>query len=186
MVHKYNERAEEAGISPEKMRAARGDILNDDPSSEINGPEFRDFDLVFIANALHHMDDQVLTLKKLVDRLKPGGILVVLDFGETDPEEKKKLKEFEAKSGGHGHSHGHHHGHGHGHRNQGEQKGLTPEGTASTVTFFEDYTEENVSKMLTMAGCNDVKYILMDEKVKFGPKWGFMERKSLLARATKI
>ncbi|KAK9366887.1 S-adenosyl-L-methionine-dependent methyltransferase [Lipomyces kononenkoae] len=68
MVAKYNAHARALGSDPEKMSA----ILFSDS-------KFFDFNLIVIGMALHHMDDPTYAIRCLGERLKKGGVLVVID-----------------------------------------------------------------------------------------------------------
>lgn len=80
MVSEYNKNAQEAGIPSEKMSAKAGNILGDSFSEDFKGPEYQDFDVVFIGNALHHVSDPLLAMKRLVERLRDGGVLWIIDI----------------------------------------------------------------------------------------------------------
>ncbi|KAK2855556.1 hypothetical protein FQN49_005073 [Arthroderma sp. PD_2] len=82
MVTEYNKNIATAGFPTEKMFAEKGDLLSTTPSQEFSGPKYFNFDLVIIGFALHHFEAPGFALKRLVERLAPGGILVVLDFTE--------------------------------------------------------------------------------------------------------
>jgi SAM-dependent methyltransferase len=79
MVGEYNKKAQEAGIPPEKMSARAGNILGDSFSEDFKGPEYHDFDVAFVGLALHHFSDPLLSMKRLVDRLRVGGVLWIID-----------------------------------------------------------------------------------------------------------
>ncbi len=85
-VERYNKVAKELlGESSDRMYAIQGDLLNPDPV--LDSPEWFGFDMVVISMALHHIDDAVDMLKRLKDRLREGGVLVVADWlSSTDPE----------------------------------------------------------------------------------------------------
>ena len=79
MVNEYNKNAEKTGFS-HKMAAWKGDLFADTASTELPGPEFFDFDVVLVSMALHHFDDPSKALKCLGDRLKKGGVCVIVDL----------------------------------------------------------------------------------------------------------
>ncbi|KAF5691041.1 hypothetical protein FDENT_3645 [Fusarium denticulatum] len=82
MVEQYNMLAEAAGFNPEKMRAIHGDLMNPEasPSAEIDTPEFNDFDLIVMCMALHHVQDYTTMIQKLSEKLRRGGVLLVIDL----------------------------------------------------------------------------------------------------------
>ncbi|KAI1080491.1 S-adenosyl-L-methionine-dependent methyltransferase [Whalleya microplaca] len=80
MVATYNARAENQGLSPSEMHAYTGDLASPTPPTSLSGPEFFDFDLAAVAGGLHHFADPQLAAARLVERLRPGGVLLVWDF----------------------------------------------------------------------------------------------------------
>lgn len=82
MLKEFDRLRTEAGHSEEKMRAVWGDLLDPagTPGPELDGPEFRDFDVVAMGYALHHVDDTQNMIQKLSERLRPGGTLLIIDF----------------------------------------------------------------------------------------------------------
>ncbi|CAK7230922.1 hypothetical protein SBRCBS47491_007753 [Sporothrix bragantina] len=110
MVKRYNEAAQEAGFSSERMRAVEADLAaGADPSlaTAAEGPEYQNFDMALISMALHHVEHPVDVLKGMASRLAPGGKLLVIDLNLPEG--------TEASNGSHDHSHGHGHGHTHSH-----------------------------------------------------------------------
>ncbi|OHF03324.1 methyltransferase domain-containing protein [Colletotrichum orchidophilum] len=162
MVAAYNTRAENQGLSIDEMHAYQGNLTDpSDPSPTAfadedgdggNGGRFRDFDVAGVGLGFHHFVDPELSARRLVERLRPGGVFLILDFlphGEIDTalpaaqtvmhhgfsEERMRFifeqagagKDFAMEELGRGvvfggHGHGHGHDHGHGH-SHGEEKG---------------------------------------------------------------
>ncbi|KAL2255619.1 hypothetical protein VTK26DRAFT_3000 [Humicola hyalothermophila] len=90
MVVAYNARAENQGLSPSEMRAYQGNLCStDDPSpAAFADPKFFGFDVAVVGLGFHHFEDPALAARRLAERLRVGGVLVVLDFlphGEPDP-----------------------------------------------------------------------------------------------------
>lgn len=89
MVDKYNRRAREAGIPESQMHAVLGDLTAPEIApSLVDNKDLFDFDLIITSLALHHIEDPQHAINRLVERLRPGGTLVVIDFdvakeGET-------------------------------------------------------------------------------------------------------
>ncbi|KAF4340628.1 hypothetical protein FBEOM_5474 [Fusarium beomiforme] len=81
-VEQYNQMALKAGYTPTKMRAIQGDLIDPEltPSTEINTPAFFDFDVVVMCMALHHIEDPDNMIMELSKRLRPGGILLIIDW----------------------------------------------------------------------------------------------------------
>ncbi|RKL21204.1 hypothetical protein BFJ68_g2473 [Fusarium oxysporum] len=82
MVEQYNMLAELCGFSTDKMRAIHGDLMNPEasPSPELSTPEFNDFDLIAMCMALHHVQDYAAMIQKLSEKLRPGGVLLIIDL----------------------------------------------------------------------------------------------------------
>nr|XP_036580878.1 methyltransferase domain-containing protein [Colletotrichum truncatum]KAF6788950.1 methyltransferase domain-containing protein [Colletotrichum truncatum] len=147
MVAVYNARAENQGLSAAEMRAYQGDLTDpsDPDPAAFSGAEFRDFDVAGVGLGFHHFDDPKLSAKRLVERLRPGGVLIILDFLPHEKmhhglpaahtvkhhgfSEEEMRGIFEQAGAGldfameelgsgivfGGHGHGHGHGHDHGH-----------------------------------------------------------------------
>lgn len=76
MVDLYNAEAQKAGLTPERMHAAEGDLVHGSSDAV-----FQDrYDLVVMSLALHHVDDPEDVISKLAACLRPGGVLVILDW----------------------------------------------------------------------------------------------------------
>ncbi|KAK2677096.1 hypothetical protein RAB80_005836 [Fusarium oxysporum f. sp. vasinfectum] len=82
MVEQYNKMALKAGYTSIKMRAIQGDLIDPEltPSPETNTPGFFDFDVVVMCMALHHIEDPDNMILQLSKRLRPGGILLIIDW----------------------------------------------------------------------------------------------------------
>lgn len=93
MAAEYNKSMENQGIPASEMFAHVGNLIDpSDPSpAAFTGPEFHDFDIAAVGLGFHHFDDPALAAKRLAERLKPGGVLFIIDFQP------------------HEHVHGHHH-----------------------------------------------------------------------------
>ncbi|OBS21735.1 hypothetical protein FPOA_08072 [Fusarium poae] len=82
MAEQYNKMALKAGYTPTKMHAIQGDMIEPEstPCPELDTPAFFNFDLIVMCMALHHIenpDDMILQLSK---RLRPGGLLLIIDW----------------------------------------------------------------------------------------------------------
>ncbi|KAF9872216.1 hypothetical protein CkaCkLH20_10308 [Colletotrichum karsti] len=82
MVAAYNARAENQGLSADEMRAYQGNLTDpaDPDPAAFSGARFRDFDVAGVGLGFHHFADPELSAKRLVERLRPGGVFVILDF----------------------------------------------------------------------------------------------------------
>lgn len=60
------------------MSAIEGDLYN--PSPALETPEWHDFDTAITSMALHHFPDPVDMLRRLSQRVKPGGTVIIADW----------------------------------------------------------------------------------------------------------
>jgi SAM-dependent methyltransferase len=91
MVAEYNSRSEAAGTS-QVASAVQGNLLGDEPyisDSEKEGGKdhdiesnlkFNDFDAVIVGLGFHHFTDFANALRKLSQRVKPGGMVGIIDL----------------------------------------------------------------------------------------------------------
>jgi SAM-dependent methyltransferase len=103
MVHEYNTMFS-TQPTPSKMSAFVGNLLDPaDPSpSAFESEDLHNFDLAIVGIGFHHFEDPLFAVKTLADRLKKGGVLLILDFLVDE------------KIGSEGNGNGHRHGHGNG------------------------------------------------------------------------
>jgi SAM-dependent methyltransferase len=82
MAEQYNTMALKAGYTPTKMQAVQGDLIDPEltPSAELDTPAFFNFDLAVMCMALHHIEDYETMILQLSKRLRPGGILLIVDW----------------------------------------------------------------------------------------------------------
>ena len=88
MVQRYNERFRADISSGLRADAFVGDLL--DPSGTpdfLDAAKFKNFNLVASSGAFHHFEDIQLATDRLSERLKPGGVLLVIDFKEHKPDD---------------------------------------------------------------------------------------------------
>lgn len=82
MVAEYNKSASNQGIPSSEMQARVGNLLDaSDPSpSSLSGDEFFNFDIAVVGLGFHHFEDPTFAAKQLALRLKPSGVLLIIDF----------------------------------------------------------------------------------------------------------
>lgn len=76
MVANYNKAATHMGLTTDQMHAYQGNLLEEGNSI----PNLKDFDIVVISMALHHVSDPEELLKRLSKVMRAGGVCVVLDM----------------------------------------------------------------------------------------------------------
>jgi SAM-dependent methyltransferase len=64
------------------MHAYQGNLCDPtDPNpTALAAPEFSNFDIAAVGLGFHHFDDPALAARRLAERLKTGGVLMILDF----------------------------------------------------------------------------------------------------------
>jgi SAM-dependent methyltransferase len=73
------------------MFAIQGDLTS--PVPELKETEWFDFDIAIISMALHHVVDPILLLIRLRERVRKGGVIVVVDWVKIDSDEGEDRKE---------------------------------------------------------------------------------------------
>ena len=142
MVDKFNAEAREAGVSEAQMHAVRGDLLAA-AGGTLESQDFYDFDLAIMSMALHHIDEPEAMITKLVERLKPGGTVVIIDW---------------IPSGGA--SSASHDDHDHKHSQGDKEDGGHEQHAASHTISFDGFSKEKMDDMFFKAGCINSDYVL--------------------------
>lgn len=170
MVDEYNTAAQNQGIAPGEMRAQIGNLIDGSsaaPPPELSSPEFFNFDIAAVGMGWHHFADPALAARRLAERLKPGGVLLIIDF----------LPHGEAC--GHGH-HGAGDDHGHGHGREEDKK------DASKTVAHMGFQEEEIRKMFVDAGVgNGFEHVVLGKGVVFTSEGKEMRRTAFMARGRK-
>ena len=86
MVTRYKELASSSTIASVKNATARvGDLFaNGELPAELSGQELYGFSIAAVCAALHHFADPGLAVQRLAERLRPGGVLLIIDFVEEN------------------------------------------------------------------------------------------------------
>ncbi|CAM1501601.1 Fc.00g035850.m01.CDS01 [Cosmosporella sp. VM-42] len=79
MVGAYNAKAKNQGASRTAYQGNLADPSDPNPSS-FSDAKFYNFDVAGVGLGWHHFDNCDLATKRLAERLKPGGVLFILDF----------------------------------------------------------------------------------------------------------
>ncbi|KAL8979531.1 MAG: hypothetical protein Q9177_006117 [Variospora cf. flavescens] len=199
MVKAYNERAAEAGIKGEEMRAVRGDFSssssfpvattnnNGDEETTFSGEEWWGFDVAVMSMALHHVASPSDAVKALVDRLRKGGKVVVVDWWLDSI-----VFHDDGKKGAGHHAHQHHH-HGHGHHQHhcggeaekvaGHAHNVVP-GSEHTITRA-GFGKGEMETMFKEAGCEGVEFRVFREETRLGDGGDAVMQRMFIIRGTK-
>ena len=136
MVNKFNIEAREVGMTEARMRAVRGDLLAP-IEGQLENQEFYDFDLAVMSMALHHVEDPKIMITKLVERLRPGGTVLIIDW----------IPSGRASSDSHGN-----------HAN--EKKDGHGQHAGSHTISFDGFSKEEMHNFFREAGCSNNDYVL--------------------------
>ena len=149
-------------------------VPGDENPEGFRDARFFGFDLAVVGLGFHHFDDPDLAAKRLAARLKPGGVLMIIDFMAHAPHGHEDHHHHHHDSDGHAHSHGHEEGF------VTEEK--TDEKALRTVTHH-GFSEERIREVFVGGGVG--KDFVLEEmgQVKFGEKHG--KRTLFMARGTK-
>lgn len=163
------------------MAAYHGNLCapGDDDPLAFRGPEFSGFDLAVVGLGFHHFDDPELAAARLVARLRPGGVLLVIDF--LPHAVPGGPGSGEGRCHGHGHGHDHHHGEGRG--------GVKPRGgdtvaeRAMRTVTHHGFSEEHIREVFVGAGAGKDFAVDNMGQVVLGPRLG--RRTLFMARGTR-
>ncbi|KAK5115436.1 hypothetical protein LTR85_009896 [Meristemomyces frigidus] len=92
MVEEYNKAALSSGLQHDQANAVVGDLFAEKIPEHLTGPRFQNFDIAVIGLGFHHFEDPALAVNRLVERLKPNGVIVIVDFLPFDQERKREAE----------------------------------------------------------------------------------------------
>jgi SAM-dependent methyltransferase len=180
MVSVYNRNAHNQGLAPDFMAATVGNLLDPaEPSpTQFSSPEWFNFDLAIVGLGFHHFEDPTLAAARLAERLKPGGVLMIIDFmsheNHGDVQAEGGVESGSGEGSSHRHVHGlfhaHDHGHEHGHE---EEQGRNDHGSKSDQkTDGEDKYKETM-KTIAHSGFSKDDIFVAFEKAGVGNDFAF-------------
>ncbi|RAL09654.1 class I SAM-dependent methyltransferase [Aspergillus homomorphus CBS 101889] len=151
MVGQFNKNAQEAGLG-DKMTGVKADLLAETVPEEYSGEEYSNFDIVVVSMALHHFEKPELALARLGERLKKGGVFLILEI---------------LANGDHDHQHHHHHHHHHGEHHDSAHEKLDF-GEAEHTVGSHGFTLEGIQQLYENAGLGrDFQSELLEHKMAF-------------------
>lgn len=155
MLDEFNKNVREAGRS-DTVVGIKANLLADESPAGLSAPEYFDFDLLVVSMALHHFEYPEQALNRLGQRLKKGGVIMVLDMiPESDP----------------------HFGQDHARHQMGE--------VVETISKH-GFTVEEMHKMYEDAGAgNGFKYRILEEPLEFTKNGNSFRKTIFIARGQK-
>ena len=157
MVERFNKQAREMGLSRAQMYAVRGNLLESSAKGPLGEQDFYGFDLAIMSMGLHHVDDPTAMVKLLVDRLKPGGTLVIIDWissaGPSASLHQAHATDDSVKPGSEGPSGG------------GERKEYPGHHTVA----FDGFVREQLDEYFAKAGCGSSDFVLAESPSEVPP-----------------
>lgn len=91
MVARYNDTMQAAGLPAATAHAVEGNLI--DPvgvAGRLSIPDLSGFDIAAVGLGFHHFESPALTIKRLAERLNPGGVVLIIDLVADDDEEGLK------------------------------------------------------------------------------------------------
>ncbi len=213
MVSVYNRNAHNQGLSPAFMAAKVGNLLDPaDPSpADFASGEWFNFDLAVVGLGFHHFEDPTLAAARLAERLRPGGVLMIVDFMSHPHHGEIEVDGGSGSGGGGSHSHGHgpglFHGHAHGDHAHGDH-GHSDHGSESKQESTQDsnlqdgekrfkevmntiahagFSKEDVYAAFKKAGVGkDFAFEVLEKDIVFKTSDRKITRQVFFARGTKV
>lgn len=188
MVSVYNKNASNQGLSPSEMSASVGNLLDpDDPSpADFNGEDWFGFDLAVVCLGFHHFEDPAMAAARLARRLKPGGVLLIIDFMPHGDHEGIEPDSGDSAEGGPSHGHGLRHGPGgpnHEHAKRSKEEFQKVMGTVAHSGF----AKEDIQNLFEMSGVGkDFGFDVLKNNVVFRTNDRKITRQVFFARGTKV
>ncbi|KAI4196253.1 MAG: hypothetical protein LQ350_006668 [Teloschistes chrysophthalmus] len=162
MVKAYNDMAVSANVQKDSMLAVQGDILGPPTGSQrdaFTGREWFDFDMAVMSMALHHVASPEDAVKLLVERLRTGGIVLLIDW----------VLDSVRFSGADLTKHAH---------------DVAP-GSENTMTRA-GFGKDEMLGILDGAGCQDVGFLEFEEPTRLGDGEQAMMQRLFIAKGRKM
>ncbi|KAJ5187893.1 hypothetical protein N7449_010887 [Penicillium cf. viridicatum] len=185
MLEEYRATAAELGLDNSRMSAVQGNLLAPivtPTTPPLSKEELDGFDLVAICMALHHVEDIALATKRLAERLRPGGVLLIVDWATRDLSNETKQQASvqttpSSSEDHHNHDHNHHHNH--------VLEGIEPKHPAAHTISHDNFSQDQIFSLFEQAGCGESQFMLADRLSPVpGARSGQMQL--FWARATKL
>ena len=157
MVAEFNRRASDAHLP--NFRAMVGDLCTlQDVAEDLKDPSLFNFDFAAIGLGFHHFEHLQLSVDRLFERVRTGGVLFIIDLLERSDD---------PGLGG-----------------NGSQDDFVKE-ASRTVPHKHGFSREAMEGMFEAAGCKDFSFIVWDKPVVVGEGEGAFEKLVFVAKGTK-
>ena len=157
MVAEYNRRASDAGHS--QFHAITGDLCSTEGvAQDLKDKDLFNFDIAAIGMGFHHFEHLQLSIDRLVERLKPGGVLFIVDLlersGDQGIGDHAKDDDFVKEA-------------------------------ARTVPHKHGFNRERMKELFDAARCQDFDFVVFERPAVVGEGEGAFEKKLFVAKGTK-
>ncbi|KAK4862876.1 hypothetical protein LT330_003009 [Penicillium expansum] len=177
MLDKYRATAAELGLDKSRMSAIQGDLLSPivtPTSPPLSKEELGGFDLVAICMALHHVEDIALATKLLAERLRPGGVLLIIDWATRDLSNETE-QQASVQTTSFSEDHDNHHMH----------EVVDPKHPAAHTISHHSFSQDQIFSLFEQAGCGESQFVLAD-RLSLVPAAPSGQLQLFWARATKL
>jgi SAM-dependent methyltransferase len=160
MVNEYRATIAELGAGEGHMIGVRGNLVTasvEPTNPPLSDEELNGFDLVVICMTLHHIEDVELATKRLAERLRPGGVLLVIDWAQQDG--SSRASGLEAVDHGH---------------------------PAAPTIAHHSFSKEQMFSLFEKAGCGESRFEVADGLTRLPMDGAVLEMQMFWARATKL
>lgn len=162
MVEEYNSRISLMNPAPD-FHAQVGDLCSTEGVSEdLKSKNLFDFDIAAIGLGFHHFEHLQLSIDRLVERLKSGGALFIVDLLE---------KKGDVAIGEQNVDHGH-----------GDDFAKE---AARTVPHKHGFTREGMESMFNAAGLQDFDFVVLERLAVMGDGEGAFSKTIFIAKGSK-
>lgn len=138
MVEQYNKSSRNQGVPDSQMHANRGDLTAPSPIKACFPSLLYSKNFLGLISPLHHIDVPELLMRRLVERLRERGAVVILDWTPKDQ---------------------------HQHQHQAQLNGHESHEASHTV-IHEGFNKEQMYSILRQAGCDEVDCLVLNEPSK--------------------
>lgn len=151
------------------LSTALADFCSNDIDASISSPEFYDFDVAGVALGFHHFNDPSLCISNLAARLKPRGVLFIVDWlpRQVKPEE--------------------HIGHEHAHPSDKTKEKDTQEWKQMQKTIKTNgFTENDMRGLFEGAGFQEFGFVVLEQRFVLLMNGKEVEKTGFIAKGRKV